>query len=368
MKIKSEAVRVTARNPGWLLTALIFSIAVFSAARAQSERSDGVPVVVDKAEMMPVIREVPLTGTVIAPRTSLVSVSVGGLVEQVHVEAGDRVTRGTLLVTLDAELARHELDRLKGAVRQAEAELADARRRLVEAESLENRQSIAESEVESRRAAAKAAAATLTQRQAERNLQQTRLERHTITAPFDGAISHRMTAAGEWVDPGTGLVELVNLNDVRIDFAAPQEAFARLTRDTPLSIRLPGQPEPVPGQIIRIVPVTDPDARSFFIQAKPENGAAMTPGMSAQGTLRITTDQEAVAVPRDALIRSASGRTTVWILDTSAGKPVARERKVEVRAAFGEKIALKQGLDAGTRVIVRGNTRLQEGQEVRVVD
>ena len=354
--------------PANLLLHFIALVVLLGKASPVTAQSQDIPVAVEKAGLAPVIQEVPLTGTVIAPRTSLVSVSVGGLVQQVHVEAGDRVTRGTLLVTLDSEVALHELDRLEGSVRQAEAELADAQRRLREAESLENRRSIAESEVESRRAAAKAAAAILVQRQSERDLQKTRFERHIISAPFDGAISRRMTAAGEWVQPGTGLLELVNLSDVRIDFAAPQEVFARLTPETPLEIRLPGQPDAVAGRIIRIVPVTDPRARSFIIQAEPENGPAMTPGMSARGLLSLKTHQEAVVVSRDALIRSPSGRTTVWVLDKSGDTPVARERKVQLLAAFGEHVALEEGVEIGTEVIVRGNSRLQEGQEVQVVD
>lgn len=330
-----------------------------------SER-DRVPVSVAEAGMAPVIDEVPLSGTVTAPRSAGLSIAVGGLVETVHVEAGDRVEAGTLLVSIDPELARHELARRQAASQQAQVEKAEAERRLDEAEALINRRSIAESEVENRRAAVDAANARLAQRQAEQALQRAQLDRHQVKAPFAGAINRKLTNAGEWVEPGRVLVELVNLENLRIDFAAPQDVFARLTLETPIQLQLAGQSAAIAGRILRIVPVTDPQARSFVIHAQPTKATAMTPGMSARGTLHLSGPEQAVVIPRDALLRDPSGRTTVWTLDRSAEAPAARERKVTVEAAFGDRVALASGLEAGEEVIVRGNSRLQEGQRVRV--
>lgn len=342
---------------GWLLSTVTLGHAV-----AQQEAA---PVAVAQAEMARVIDEVPITGTVTSPRSARLSMEVDGLVEEVHVEAGDRVEADAVLVTLGSELARRELERLEAYVRHARVELADARRRLNEAEALE-RQSIPETEVESRQAAVEGARATLAQRRAQRELQSARLERHTLEAPFAGVISRKLTAPGEWVAPGSVLLELVDLADLRIDYAVPQEAFARLSTETPIRVRPAGHSEAVSGRIRRIVAVTDEESRSFIIHAVPEEELAMSPGMSAQGLLRLTTQREAVVVPRDALIRSPSGRTTVWVLDRSAEPPVARERRVAVGTSFGDRIALEEGLEAGETVVVRGNTRLQEGQVVSI--
>jgi RND family efflux transporter MFP subunit len=336
---------------------------MFSGAVAQDK---GVPVAFEKARTAPVIEEVPLTGTVVTLQASLVSTSVAGLVETVHIEEGDRIAKGAPLVTLDSELVRYEIARLEAASQQAAVELADARRRLNEAQALENRQSIAETEVASRRTAVRAAEASLAQRRAEKDFQTVRLERHEISAPFDGVVNRKLTEIGEWLEPGTALLELVNTDNLRIDYAAPQDIFAKLTTDTPIDIQPASDPEAVAGKITGIVAVTDPQARSFIIHAQHQGQTAMTPGMSARGLLRLTTDDEAVVIPRDGLIRSPTGRTTVWVLDRSGEAPVAREQKVRVRATFGESVALSEGIEADTEVIVRGNTRLQEGQRVQI--
>lgn len=347
-----------------LLTLALLPWVLSPPAFAQDD--EAAPVVVEEVGTARVINEVPVTGTITSPRSARLSTAVGGLVEQVHIEAGDRVEAGSIVVTIDPELARHELDLREAAIQQARAELADARRRLQEAEALQNRASIAESEVESRQAAVEQTRATLAQREADRALQKARVERHEVEAPFPGVVSRKLTATGEWVAPGTVLLELVDTENLRIDFAAPQDVFARLTPDTPISITPSGHTGPVEGRIIQIVPVTDPEARSFIIHALPNEETAMTAGMSAQGLLRLTTDQEAVVIPRDALIRSPSGRTTVWLLDREGDQPIARERKIEVSTTFGDKVAIEDGLEAGETVIVRGNTRLQEGQRVQV--
>lgn len=349
-----------------IVFALTLNVSQAQAQEQEQTREEAAPVSVDESRLESVVEEVRVTGTVTSPRSARISAAVGGLVEQVQIEAGDRVEAGTVLVTIDSELARHQLSQLEAAVQQAQADLADARRRLQEAETLQNRQSIAESEVESRRAAAEAAAATLAQRQAEKALQQARLERHTVAAPFSGVVSRKLTASGEWVDPGTALLELVDLANLRIDFALPQEVFARLTLETSIQIIPSGHAEAVEGEILQIVPVTDPQARSFITHAAPKQNLSMMPGMSAQGVIRLITDQQAVVIPRDALVRAPSGRTSVWVLDENEDPPIARERKIEISATFADKVAVGEGLEEGETVIVRGNSRLQEGQTVRV--
>ncbi|MFE8071881.1 efflux RND transporter periplasmic adaptor subunit [Marinobacteraceae bacterium S3BR75-40.1] len=324
------------------------------------------PVTVAKARIEPVVEEVPVTGTVTSPSHAQLSSAIGGLVKAVHVEAGERVESGQLLVTLDDELARHQLASLEAAVVEAQAQVSNAERRLQEAESLQSRRSIAKSEVEDRRAALNMAQAALAQRQADFRQQRARLERHTVEAPFAGVIASRMTASGEWVEPGTPLMELVDLAHLRIDYAVPQVVFNRVNADSDICVQPAGLKEPVPGRIERIVPVTDARSRTFKIHAVPEQAVAMAPGMSARGQLRLLTDREAVVIPRDGLMRQPSGRTLVWVIDDEGEQLLAHERRVTVGTAFGDLVAITEGLEAGERIVIRGNNRLREGQPVRI--
>jgi multidrug efflux pump subunit AcrA (membrane-fusion protein) len=71
-------------------------------------------------------------------------------------------------------------------------------------------------------------------------------------------------------------------------------------------------------------------------------------------------------IPRGAVIRYPDGRTTVWLLDRDDDRLVARERQVELGRSFDGLVHIRDGLEAGTRVVVRGNETLRPGQPVQV--
>ena len=72
-------------------------------------------------------------------------------------------------------------------------------------------------------------------------------------------------------------------------------------------------------------------------------------------------------MPRDAILRDAYGASRVWALEDADGAPVATQRTVQAGRSFEGNTELRSGLEPGTRVVIRGNETLQEGQPVRVV-
>ena len=326
------------------------------------------PVVVAGVQREGVVEEVPVSGTVTAPRVAQLSPEVAGLVAEVLVEAGDRVEAGAPLVRLDPTLAELAVAAAAAAVEQAAEELADARRRLGDARSLVGSRGIAETEVRARESEVRADAATLRLREAEQRRERERLRRHEITAPFAGVISRKLTEAGEWVAPGDDILELMADSALRIDFRVPQAYFPRVSRDTVVDVRLEALPgRELAARIGEIVPVSDPRARTFLIRVYPaEGGLPLTPGMSASGILRLQTGEKALVVSRDALIRHPDGRITVWVVEGSGDEAVVSERPVETGLAFDGQVVVRSGLEAGQRVVVEGNEALQQDQRVAI--
>jgi RND family efflux transporter MFP subunit len=306
---------------------------------------------------------------VVAPRTSQVSTSLGGLAAEVAVDLGQRVQPGDTLVALDDALARHDLTRARAAVAEAEADLADARRRVQRAESLARTNNIPESELDSRRAAAQRAAASVNRLQAEAAAARERLDQHTIDAPFAGVVTDRAIEPGEWVSPGETLVVVSAVDRLYVDLAVPQSYFPELADGAPIYLSfeaLPGRS--VPAAIAARVPVSDPTQRTFTLRVRPdvEEQLPLTPGMSAQAEIELATGQRDVAVPRGAIIRYPDGRTTVWTLDDSGDRLRAEEVQVTLGRAFSGYVQVKSGLEAGQRVVTRGNETLRPGQSVRL--
>ena len=327
------------------------------------------PVEISQSELRPVVQVVTISGTVTSPQSAILSPSIGGLVEETLVDAGDRVENGSILVTLDSELARLTLERSIAEETQARIALDDARRRLAEAEDVGPKRGIAETEIKSLRAEVTRNEAALEAAVAAARQQEAVVRRHEVRAPFTGVVSRRLAQVGEWVNPGNGLVELVATEGLRFDFRVPQTYYARLDEDTQVDLTLDAVPdEVVPGRIQSIVPVKDPGARTFLLRVvtDAQHRLPVTPGMSVRAAVRIDTGREAVVVPRDAVLMYPDGRKTVWVVVQEDGNTVVHEKRIQAGLEFDGLVEVQGGLEGGLDIVTRGNEALRDGETVIV--
>jgi membrane fusion protein (multidrug efflux system) len=326
------------------------------------------PVETETVRSSPVIRKLELSGSVSSPNQSQISTLVPGLVSKVHFDSGANVKEGDLLLELDSELEEAAYEQAVAQTEQAAGEVKDAKRRLDIAASLAKRQYGPQNEVDARSAEVEIDVATHDGYRAEQKRRAVILDRHKLKAPFDGVISKRMVEVGQWVTPGTAVFELVAMKNFRIDVPVPQYYYARLREGADVAIEvdtLPG--EEIPAKIGALIPVSDPDARTFTLRVLPtRDNIPITPGMSARVLVDLDTGAHDVVVSRDALIRYPDGRITVWVVNTEGDKLSVTERRIEIGLAFDGLVQVLSGLKEGERVVVRGNESLREGQAVRL--
>lgn len=326
-------------------------------------------VTVVEATVSRIVDELPLTGTVTSKRHAALSPRVSGLVSAVHFDAGDHVHKGEVLLKLDSVLAELQLRRAEAAVAEAQARLVEGERLRDEAFRLVRDHTIPETQVLAAQAEVRVRAAALSRLEAERNQQAETVRRHALVAPFAGVISRKLTEAGEWVETGTPVLELVSVDDLRLDVEAPQEQFHDIEIGIPVTIRLDALPGRVfDGQVAAKVPVKDPAARTFLVRVEVDDpDGLMTPGMSAEAEFRIHTGRQGVIVPRDALVSQPDGSVSVWVVTDNDGRLTVSQRQVKLGRTPSEGVEILKGLAAGQTVVVRGNEILTEGQPVRVL-
>jgi len=361
--LESRTAMTPAKPVRMLVMAFALALGAGTAGAAQAP-----PVALATAERGVLVREVRLTGSLGSPQWARLAPEVTGRVTDIHAEAGDAVDAGTALLELDAELARIDLRRAGAALRETRAELADARRRLREAERLAERDSIAETELEGRRAEVQRLEAAVARREAERAHQAELVDRYTLEAPFAGVINRRMIDLGERADPDQPVFELVANDHLWLDLAVPQDYFGEVVRGAPVRIRFDARPDETRDESVsQVVPVSDGNSRTFLARVDLDNrDGRLIPGMSARATLRIDTGREGVVIPQDGLLRYPDGRTVVWIAEGDDDERTVRERRVRTGLKFDGRIAIVEGLEAGTTIVTEGNEALQDGQTVRV--
>jgi len=348
-------------------------LALLAASAASAKEPEAVPVAISTVARAQVYEEIPLTATVTAPRAAELSPRMEGLVAELLVDEGDAVQEGEVLARLDDALARIALQRAEAALAEARARLAEAQRRRREAEDLVRKNHMPATSLAERTAAVRIQSAALERLRAERARIEEEIARHELPAPFAGVVARKLTDLGEWVDTGTAVIELVETVRLRVEVPVPQVFYSRIGAGTPVALRFDAQAEPArETRITRIVPVTNPAARTFTAHIDLDNSdGRLAPGMSARVTLKIgkTEGPGELMVPRDAIVAKPDGSTTVWVLREVDGRPTAEPVPVTTGRAMRGRVEVTSGdLEAGDEVIVRGNERLQAGQPVLVKD
>lgn len=347
-----------------MLVAVLTTLATWQDGNAAQEPR----VIVEAVRQMPLVSRLELSGTVTARRLSQLSAEVPGSVAAVHHDAGARVAAGDVLVELDPRLEEIAREQTIAQIADAEAQLADAHRRLGIAEDLANRSHGPQNAVDTIKTEIAVRQAAVERLKAERLASEERLIRHQIKAPFAGAISRKLTEVGQWVVPGTAVAELIELEGLRIDLPVPQQYFTRIKEGADISLAFDALPKAAfPARVEAIVPVSDPNARTFTLRVVPHNaGIEITPGMSARATISLRTGTEGLVVNRDALLRQPDGRITAWVVEPNGEGHRVRERRVEIGLSFDGLTEIRSGLKLGDRVVVRGNEALSEGQSVEL--
>lgn len=342
----------------FLLFALLTAVTVTATAQT--------PVSVVRPDTGQASRTLNFSGNLIARRAASLSPQVAGQIEQVHADVGDRVEAGDVMMRLDASLAVLEVARAEAAVEQARAVLDEAGRLVDEGRRLVADRFVPDTEVRAREANLAQAEAALARAQSELEIEQEQLTRHDLRAPFSGVVSQRHSELGEWVTPGTTVLNLVAVDELWLDVRVPQEYWSDMAEELSVEAVADAAPDrSLDARVHARVPVNNPTARTFLLRLLiQDDSGSIIPGMSARVSIKLPGSGSVMLVPRDAIIRYPDGTTTLWIIP--AGSNQARQRQVEVVRNLGDQVELAGELASGDRVVVRGNEALSEGETVRI--
>jgi membrane fusion protein (multidrug efflux system) len=208
--------------------------------------------------------------------------------------------------------------------------------------------------------------ANLEDAQASLSAVQARRQDRVIRAPFSGVIGLTDAAPGMLVSPGTPIATLDDLAVIHVDFDIP-ERFLSVVREgvaiQATADALPGAT--LQGRIARLDTRVDPQTRAITARAElPNPGGRIRPGM----LLRVLVREGArtgLAVPEGAL--QAEGDTTyIFAVADQGGRTVAQRRTVLTGAREGGFVELREGAQAGERVVAEGLNRVRPNQPIRI--
>lgn len=291
-------------------------------------------------------------GTLRADESVTLSATVTEIVAELNFRDGEVVEAGQLLIRLEDGEEQAQL-RVAQALRD---ERSSAVERLTQ---LQNRNMAPRADVEDSQA-------RLRQVQAEIQALEARLNNYRIRAPFAGRVGFRNISLGSLVTPGTELVTLDKLDEMKLDFSVPESFLAILVPGLPLTARTAAFPdESFEGEVASIGSRVDPVSRSVVVRARLDNPELrLRPGMLMEVVLR-RNPRQAVVVPESVLVPSGDKQYVLVIDEADDNRLVRRQVKVGERRTGQAEIL--EGLSGGELVVSHGLQRAHEGDRVRVL-
>lgn len=306
------------------------------------------------ARVQPWSPETSAVGSLEAVSGTEITAQIAGNVTQIAFRSGARVAKGQLLVRLDdsSQLAQLHADAAKLTL--ARASLARTRKLFAaHADSLSDLQT-AEATFGTASAAVEGDKATL--------------DKLHITAPFAGVVGIRQVSLGQYVSPGTTVVDLQSYTPLLLDFSLPQSALAHLATGSKVAFRTDAfAGKTFTGNVTAIGSRVDPTTRNVNVQATlPNSGGRLRPGLYGNVKLALGQAQRGVVIPLTALTFSTFGDSVYVVKKDARGALTAHARVVQVQDQGNQSALIARGLAAGDVVVTAGQNKLQDGAPVTV--
>jgi len=339
-----------------------------AASPAPSAIAPAIPVTAGVAETKNVPVYLTGLGTVQAFNTVVVKVRVDGQLDKVAFTEGQDVKAGDLLAQIDPRPYQAALDQAKAVKAKDEAQLENNRRDLQRSISL--REFATKQSVDTQSALVRQFEATIQGDQAAIESAQTQLAYSTITAPLSGRIGVRLVDQGNIVhaNDANGLAMITQLQPISVIFSLSDQQLRNVSREMangPLKVIAEGRTDHQPlgeGTLALVDNQIDQSTGTIRLKATfPNEDHALWPGQFINIRLLLRTLQQVVTVPSTAIQRGPNG-IYVYVIKPDS---TAAMQPVSVGQMNDGTSVVEQGLQAGDKIVVRGQYRLQPGTRVQ---
>ncbi|WNO61400.1 efflux RND transporter periplasmic adaptor subunit [Rheinheimera sp. MMS21-TC3] len=316
------------------------------------QRGGGFPVAVKTAKVKtsPMIISVSSLGTGIANQSIKVTSPTSDFITELNIEEGKAIKK-------DAVIARLHDVQERARVTELEAVLSDQKRQLGRLKNLATTQATAQSLIDEQQTRVNTSIAQL-------DIAKAQLAEMTITAPFDGYLGLRQVSKGAYLNSGTVITTLDDLNTLKVEFSVAEHYLAALKLGMPFNIKNAAYGDiTFTGKVSAIDTRLDPVTRTITVHGQIENSdLRLRPGMLLQVQL-VLEERVVMQISEKALVPQQD-KQFVYLVD--ADNKVSR-KEVTIGQRIPGWVEVISGLKDGDIIVIEGTQKLREGSMINQV-
>jgi membrane fusion protein, multidrug efflux system len=286
-------------------------------------------------------------GTVIAPRSIVLSNEVAGTVTRTNLSAGSIVEAGTVLLQLDTSIEIAQFDAAQAAAKMS-------RSRFARTKEAYRTKALTELELEE-------AEGQLNQTEARVAELKAVIAKKTLTAPFKARVGLSDTHEGQYLPSGTVITSLQSVDEYMfVDFTLPQSVAHSIEIGQP--VRVTTDKQTYSASMEALDSRTDKLTRNVMARARLSMAPdSVKPGDSVKVFVEYGPEVRAIAIPAEAVRRSPTGSQVFVASQDDKGQLRAHQKTVQVIHTVGDSAALLGGIESGETVVAAGSFKLLDG-------
>ncbi|HHL32723.1 MAG TPA: efflux RND transporter periplasmic adaptor subunit [Oceanospirillales bacterium] len=338
------------------LTIVVLTILSFNALAQFGGPS---PVKVAKVQelMMAPIRKVP--AMVEAKFVAKIKTESKGIVSEIA-DVGSELSKGDVLAILIDSQARLKTDELNGAVKSSEAKLDYLQSENKRLTDLVGKNLISDSELEQNKSDLISARNDLVQSKSRLNQFLDQVTKLVIKAPYAGVVMQQLATPGQLLNASEEVLEFMQANNLEIVVNIPFKYKSQIKPNALWRIET-SDGKLIDAHIKRFVPAARGQSHTIEVRLLV-TGNELWSGEAVNVWLPTQASKKVVAVPRDALVIRKNGSYIFTVVENKANKV-----NVITGMAQGDLIEVRGLLSDGDTVIVRGNERMRNQQDVKIL-
>jgi membrane fusion protein (multidrug efflux system) len=308
----------------------------------------------ETAQVKTFVHKISVQGNVETEKDVLLNAEMGGLVIQVHVRSGDKVTAGQTLVTLDGAMLSSSAEELKTQLEYAEYMLQKQ-------EELKKRGVGSEFDYKTALNQVNALKTKLNSLNVQRG-------KMAIRAPFSGVIDEVYAKSGQMAGPQAPLMRLVNNTKVDITASISEKHLAKVSIGTPILVSFPNfQDTSMQLKITSVGNYIEPTNRTFRIVSTINNNKLLLPNMLAKVEITDVAAENALVIPSKSIIRGQDNQEYVFVARAKGKEYELKKINVNVLERYEGEAMIEQvpEIQKGTLIVVEGARGITEKDIVR---
>jgi len=300
-------------------------------------------------------------GVLQAHRKVNVASEIGGTIEKLYFEKGEKVQKAKLLAEVSSTSISLEVRRARAALEEAKAALSEAKSSFRRIKNLHDINAVAESEYDYAKRSSDMAGANVEKAGAALAQAEDKLKKSRLHAPIDGIIAFRDVEDGEVIAPGTTITQVVNLEHLKIKLSVGEKDIHILEKHKHFMFTVEAIPEETFScQEFFISPTADTATRSFpveMIVTKPD--LRMADGMTVKVKLPLVNVKKTIKV-HSAWLSEENGKIGLYVVKD--GK--ASFTQVTLGAYYDQRVEILSGL-SDQQLVITNPAGLKSGDPVK---